>query len=177
MAWQVPTYWSCGVRRREGMTLIRAFVRNLRTWLAMVRKRHKWKTHEAESTNAPTRVALLNSSEEAEKCPWSEGGRSPTSGWSQRATGGTPCPGGSRQASSWGGTSRMNCEVHVRICGGLGVKFPGSTRPLDHVMWGLERRVQTNLLMTYRNTTRMTSKPELVTCSGNSVLNSSEEAE
>ena len=36
-------------------------------------------------------------------------------------------------------------------------------------MWGLERRVQTNLLMTYRNTTRMTSKPELVTCSGNSV--------
>ena len=63
----------------------------------------------------------------------------------------------------------MNREVHVRICGGLGVKFPGSTRPLDHVMWGLERRVQTNLLMTYRNTTRMTSKPELVTCSGNSV--------
>ena len=36
-------------------------------------------------------------------------------------------------------------------------------------MWGLERRVQTNLLMTYRNTTRMTSKPELETCSGNSV--------
>ena len=45
---------------------MRAFVRNLRTWLAMVRERHKWKTHEAESTNAPTRVALLNSSEEAE---------------------------------------------------------------------------------------------------------------
>src|SRR6516162_10187909 len=39
MAWQVPTYWSCGVRRREGMTLIRAFVRNLRTWLAMVREK------------------------------------------------------------------------------------------------------------------------------------------
>ena len=32
----------------------------------------------------------------------------------------------------WGGTSRMNREVHVRICGGLGVKVPGSTRPLDH---------------------------------------------
>jgi hypothetical protein len=30
----------------------------------------------------------------------------------------------------WGGTSRMNREVHVRICGGLGVKFPGSTRQL-----------------------------------------------
>src|SRR5215472_9054254 len=36
----------------------------------------------------------------AEQFPWSEGGRSPTSGWSQRATGGTPCLGGSRQASS-----------------------------------------------------------------------------
>ena len=27
------------------------------------------------------------------------------------------------------GTSRMNREVHVRICEGPGVKFPGSTRP------------------------------------------------
>src|SRR6516225_5648837 len=68
----------------------------------------------------------------------------------------------------------MTREGHVRICGRLGAKSPGPTRrskgvTLDHVMWGLERRVQTNLLMTYRNTTRMTSKPELVTCSGNSV--------
>jgi|SRR5215469_5866332 len=29
-----------------------------------------------------------------------------------------------------GGTSRMNREVHVRICGRLGVKFPGPTRQL-----------------------------------------------
>src|SRR5215472_235357 len=36
----------------------------------------------------------------AEQFPWSQGGRSPSSGWSQRATGGTPCLGGSRQASS-----------------------------------------------------------------------------
>ena len=28
----------------------------------------------------------------------------------------------------WGGTSRMNREIHVRICGGLGVQIPGSTR-------------------------------------------------
>jgi len=28
----------------------------------------------------------------------------------------------------WGGTSRMNREIHVRICGRLGVKFPGPTR-------------------------------------------------
>src|ERR1700680_2624358 len=32
------------------------------------------------------------------------------------------------------GTSRMNREVQVRICEGLGVKFPGPTRrlPQDH---------------------------------------------
>src|ERR1700730_5235763 len=47
--------------------------------------------------------------------------------WSQRATGGTPCPDGRRQPSL-GGTSRMNREIHVRICGRLGVKFPGPTR-------------------------------------------------
>src|SRR5215831_16346303 len=29
-----------------------------------------------------------------------------------------------------GGTSRMNREVHVRICGRLGVKFPRPTRQL-----------------------------------------------
>jgi hypothetical protein len=28
----------------------------------------------------------------------------------------------------WGGTSRMNREVHVRICERLGVKLPGPTR-------------------------------------------------
>ena len=28
----------------------------------------------------------------------------------------------------WAGTSRMSREIHVRICGRLGVKFPGSTR-------------------------------------------------
>ena len=31
----------------------------------------------------------------------------------------------------WGGTSRMNREVHVRICEGLGVKVPGPTRRGD----------------------------------------------
>ncbi len=35
---------------------------------------------------------------------------------------------GGRQPSR-GGTSRMNREVHVRFCEGLGVKFPGPTRP------------------------------------------------
>jgi hypothetical protein len=39
----------------------------------------------------------------------------------------SPVFNGTRQPSR-GGTSRMNREVHVRICEGLGVKFPGSTR-------------------------------------------------
>jgi hypothetical protein len=34
---------------------------------------------------------------------------------------------GGRQLSR-DGTSRMNREVHVRFCEGLGVKFPGPTR-------------------------------------------------
>ena len=35
----------------------------------------------------------------------------------------------------WGGTSRMNREVHVRICGGLGVQIPGSTRRRPVYRW------------------------------------------
>src|SRR5258708_9816886 len=34
-----------------------------------------------------------------------------------------------RRQPSCGDTSRMNREVHVRFCEGLGVKFPGATRP------------------------------------------------
>ena len=36
--------------------------------------------------------------------------------------------GGSSAGLPWGGTSRMRREFHVRICEGLGVKFPGPTR-------------------------------------------------
>src|SRR5450759_74235 len=38
-AWRKPTYWPCGVRCTGGVNLIRAFVRNLRTWLAMPREK------------------------------------------------------------------------------------------------------------------------------------------
>src|SRR4029077_15524625 len=34
-----PTYWPCGVRCRGGVTLIRAFLRNLRTWPVMPREK------------------------------------------------------------------------------------------------------------------------------------------
>jgi len=41
----------------------------------------------------------------------------------------SPTLNGRRQPSR-GGTSRMTRECHVRICEGLGVKFPGPTRHL-----------------------------------------------
>src|SRR5882724_7649700 len=34
-----PTYWPCDVRCIGGVTLIRAFVRNLRTWSVMIREK------------------------------------------------------------------------------------------------------------------------------------------
>ena len=37
--WRVPTYWPCGVRCRRGVNLVWAFVRNLRTWLVMMREK------------------------------------------------------------------------------------------------------------------------------------------
>jgi hypothetical protein len=46
-------------------------------------------------------------------------------------TGGTPCLDGRRQPSL-GGTSRMSREAHVRICGGLEVKF---LRPTRHFIY------------------------------------------
>ena len=33
------TYWPCGVRCRRGVNLVWAFVRNLRTWLVMIREK------------------------------------------------------------------------------------------------------------------------------------------
>ena len=42
-----------------------------------------------------------------------------------------------------GGTSRMNREIHVRICGRLGAKFPGPTRRMakENPEWGYDRIV------------------------------------
>src|SRR5215813_1751621 len=37
---------------------------------------------------------------------------------------------GGRRQPSLGGTSRMNREIHVRICERLGVRFPGATRQM-----------------------------------------------
>ena len=50
-AWQIPTYGPYGDRCRGGMTLIQAFVRNLRTGLVMVR--------EKAQSGEPTRPKVL----------------------------------------------------------------------------------------------------------------------
>jgi hypothetical protein len=54
---------------------------------------------------------------------------------------------GGRRQPSFGGTSRMNREVHVRICERLGVKLPGATRLVREIrtlraMW---RALETGL--------------------------------
>jgi hypothetical protein len=41
-----------------------------------------------------------------------------------------------RQQPSLGGTSRMNREIHVRICERLGVQSPGATRPRGEIPRG-----------------------------------------
>ena len=51
----------------------------------------------------------------------------------QLVTGGARGFNGGRQLST-DGTSRMNREVQVRICEGLGVKFPGPTRRRDFLL-------------------------------------------
>jgi len=43
-----------------------------------------------------------------------------------------------RRQPSRGDTSRMNREVHVRFCEGLGVEFPGPTRPVLPT-WALQQ--------------------------------------
>jgi hypothetical protein len=44
------------------------------------------------------------------------------------------CLGGGPAGLPWGGTSRMRREFHVRICEGLGVKYPGPTRRIGQPM-------------------------------------------
>jgi hypothetical protein len=63
-AWKIPTYYSCGVRCTGGMTLIRAFVRNLRTWAVMLREKVQVDDPRGRKYRSTDRGALLRSSEE-----------------------------------------------------------------------------------------------------------------
>jgi len=90
---------------------------------------------EAESTDAPERGGLLRSSEEAGVMPVERRERAIAIWLGSTGNGRNPMCNGRRQPSS-GGTSRMMREYQVRICEGLGVKFPGPTR---HDRKGSER--------------------------------------
>jgi hypothetical protein len=82
---------------------------------------------EAESTDAPGRGGLLRSSDEAGVMLVERRERAIAIWLGSTGNGRNPMFNGRRQPSR-GGTSRMTRECQVRICEGLGVKFPGPTR-------------------------------------------------
>jgi len=61
-----PTYWPCDVRCTGGVTLVRAFVRNLRTWAVMAREKVQVGDPRGWKYRSTDRGALLRSSEETE---------------------------------------------------------------------------------------------------------------
>src|SRR6202047_2242701 len=83
---------------------------------------------EAESTDAPGRGGLLRSSDEAGVMPVERRERAIAIWLGSTSKGKNPIFKGRGQPSR-GGTSRMTRECQVRFCEGLGVKFPGPTRP------------------------------------------------
>src|SRR5216683_169757 len=83
---------------------------------------------EAESTDAPGRGGLLRSSDEAGVMTVERRERAIAIWLGSTGNGRNPMFNGRRQPSR-GGTSRMTRECQVRFCEGLGVKFPGPTRP------------------------------------------------
>ena len=83
--------------------------------------------HEAESTDAPVRGGLLRSSDEASVMLVERREQAIAIWIGSTGNGRNPIANGRRQPSC-DGTSRMNREVHVRICERLGVKCPGPTR-------------------------------------------------
>src|ERR1700746_2478426 len=86
---------------------------------------------EAESTDAPGRGGLLRSSEEAGVMPVERREQAIAIWLGSTGNGRNPMFNGRRQPSC-DGTSRMNREVHVRICERLGGKCPGPTRQSRH---------------------------------------------
>ena len=83
---------------------------------------------EAESTDAPARGGLLRISKEAGVMPVERRGQVTDVGSEPTGNGRSFKILDGRRQPSFGGTSRMMREYHVRICERLGVKFPGPTR-------------------------------------------------
>ena len=83
---------------------------------------------EAESTDAPERGGLLRSSNEGPVMGLERRERVIAAGFGPTGYAGRSPPFSGRRQPSCDGRSRMNREVHVRICEGLRVKFPGPIR-------------------------------------------------
>src|ERR1700732_4054998 len=116
---------------------------------------------EAESTDAPERGGLPVVATKQGNARGAKGAGHRRWAWANWVKpGGARRFSGRRQPSS-DGTSRMMREYQVRFCEGLGVKLPGSTRPVSRVT-----AVQTAM----RNCTRDEGRPFEV---GNQVLISS----
>src|SRR5262249_31367605 len=121
--------WDCpgGIRRVGGAKLNQALVWNVRTYTAMPREKAQ-----AAPTARP-KVPMRRLGAHCLVVVMKRGNaRGAKGGGHQRWIGSTgngrsPIINGRRQPSL-GGRSRMMREYHVRICEGLGVKFPGSTR-------------------------------------------------
>src|SRR5215468_2986120 len=122
-AWDGPS----GIRHVDGAKLNQALVWNVRTYTAMLREKAQ-----AAPTARP-KVPMRRLGAHCLVVVMKRGNARGAKGVGhQRWIGSTgngrnPIINGRRQPSL-GGTSRMMREYHVRICEGLGVKFPGSTR-------------------------------------------------
>src|SRR5215831_12121283 len=118
---------SSGIRHVDGAKLNQALVWNVRTYTAMLREKAQ-----AAPTARP-KVPMRRLGAHCLVVVMKRGNARGAKGvghqrWiGSTGNGRSPIINGRRQPSL-GGTSRMMREYHVRICEGLGVKFPGSTR-------------------------------------------------
>src|SRR6476469_4847139 len=124
----IPTEWHPAYRQREARSGSGTERENLAD--DAKGKGASGSHREAESTDASERGGLPRSSDEG-----------PVMGlerrmWANWFAGRSPSFSGRRQPSR-DGTSRMMREYPVRICEGLGAKFPGPTRQSRHFDRGL----------------------------------------
>ncbi len=118
--------WRPVWRRRDSHSGFRAELENLDG--DAKGKGTSGENRKAESTDVPARGGLLCSSDEAGVMPVERREQAIAIGLWSTGNGRNLMLNGRRQPSC-DGTSRMMREHHVRFCEGLGVKFPGSTRP------------------------------------------------
>jgi hypothetical protein len=132
------------------VTLIQAFVRNLRTWLAMEREKAqgeepRGRKYQCVSTGADCSVVAMKRGNGRGAKGAGHSRRDRRVNWKQEELTGF---GGRRQPLS-GDTSRISREAYVRFCERLGVKFPGPTRRRE--TGGCQKAPHRALPQLYRN--------------------------